>query len=104
LTLGGAPLAAHSVVDLPGYYWPDLGTPVGLPGTPTEEQAKAAAADKGCDLELIDITDKDIKTYHDRVAEFRGPDAMKALALAIQAGGSEAEIAREQAATAGKDE
>lgn len=56
LTLGGAPNTPHTVPGLPGYFRPDIPTPVGGDGQMSLEDAKAAAA--SCDvLELVEVED-----------------------------------------------
>lgn len=60
LTLPGAPVNAHTIPGVPGFYWPDRVTPVGGAGDPvTLEQARAVAADPGVHLEVVPVADPD---------------------------------------------
>lgn len=60
LDFPGAPCAPHVVGALPGVYRPDRPTPVGGVGEPSLEQAKAADADPGCPVKLVDIDPGDL--------------------------------------------
>lgn len=75
LTLGGAPAVHHFVPGLPGLYHPVHPTPITAAGI-SPEQAKAADADPGMHLELVDIPSKDIgrlTDLHDQaIIESRG--------------------------------
>lgn len=78
LVLGGAPHNAHSVNGLPGWYWPDKATPVGGPGEPTNEQARAADRNPGCPVALVKMSKAEVEQRRREIAEFRSV-ARKAL-------------------------
>lgn len=60
LTLPGAPVNAHTIPGVPGFYWPDRPTPVGGPGDPMGvDEARALAADPGVHLEVVPVTNPD---------------------------------------------
>lgn len=62
LTLGGAPASAHIVAGLPGTYRPDRPAPLGGPGEATLDQAKAADADPGVPVALVQIPASDVES------------------------------------------
>ena len=107
LTLPGAPNTGHTIErpGIPGLFWPDSPTPLDGPGLPSAKAAAEADKDPGCPVELVPMTDADLDVYLERMAELRTPAQMRVLAAAIRSGGTEAEIATEQAEqiTAGKD-
>ena len=57
LTLGGAPNTPHTVQGLPGYYRPDIPTPVGGDGELSLEAAREAAKNND-DLKLVELSGK----------------------------------------------
>jgi hypothetical protein len=66
LDLPGAPLCAQVVIvhdedtnwTLPGYYHPEIATPLGELGEPTLDQAKLAVK-AGAPVKLVDLSEKD---------------------------------------------
>lgn len=76
LTLGGAPCTPHYVTGLPGVYWPDRVTPIGGVGEASMEEAQRAAADPGCEVELVELDDVTIKQEPAR-AEMGEPDDLQ---------------------------
>jgi hypothetical protein len=69
LTLGGAPLGPHRIEGLPGFYRPDVPTPCDGPGEPSLAQAQLVAADAGCAVALIYLTDAQVKAAREQRAE-----------------------------------
>jgi hypothetical protein len=68
LTLPGAPNTPHGCAALPGaYFRPDRATPVGgrhplrIRNEPTLEEARRVNADPGCDLELVELTEAEVR-------------------------------------------
>lgn len=90
LTLGGAPNTPHVVPGLPGYYRPDIPTPVGGDGELSLEAAREA--DKGSEeVELVAMTAKEasdaeavaadtMKQARRNRAELRNAEAVRAVA------------------------
>lgn len=71
LTLGGAPNTPHTVEGLPGYYRPDIPTPVGGDGELSLEAAREAAKNND-DLKIVELSGKRLED-----AEQLAADTMK---------------------------
>lgn len=104
LTLPGAPLNAHTIPGLPGFYWPDRLTPVGGPGDPIDlEAARAAADDPGVWLALEPMPDPAAARAAYAAGHAAQAGALRAVAAAVQ--GDEAAVLTDQlASVAGADE
>ena len=67
LNLPGAPLTAHTVPGVPGFYRSDVPTPVGGDGELSLDAAKELDKDAGVPLELVDV--KNVKEAEKQVAD-----------------------------------
>ncbi|HWH14254.1 MAG TPA: hypothetical protein VNT51_05870 [Miltoncostaeaceae bacterium] len=98
LSLPGAPASWHHVPDLGYWFHPEHVTPVGQPGEPTLEQARAWAKDDRYHVELVDDHHhrKSRQIYDDFIQDTRG----QARRILASAEGDEELIAQAQSAPA----
>lgn len=61
LNLGGAPNTPHVIPGLPGYYRPDVPTPVGGSGEYDLDAAKTAGKDASIPVDLVEIKAGDVQ-------------------------------------------
>ena len=99
-TLGNAPSTWHVVVGLPGYFHPDIPSPVGGPLEATVEEAKAASKDKGCPVSLVEITEDEAAKTRELIHQLRGL-SRKAAREAVRAGEVNEQVHAETAAVSG---
>ena len=71
LDLGGAPPVHHSIPGVYGMFHPVIPTPVGGPGEPTYEQAKAWTADEGFPLRMVEIEVDEVPELREAAADAR---------------------------------
>lgn len=70
LSLPGAPEGVpHTLAGLPGVYTTDEATPVGGPGEPTLEQARAAAQGDDAPVKLEEIGPRKVQTLREEQPE-----------------------------------
>jgi hypothetical protein len=71
LTLGGAPSTWHALQGLPGFYHPDIPSPVGGPGEAPLEAAQELARAPGAPVKLVKITPKQAELAREEIARQR---------------------------------
>jgi hypothetical protein len=69
LNLPGAPLSPHAVPGVPGFFWPDVPTPVGGEGELDLKTARELSDDKGTHLELVEIAPSKVKEAEELAAQ-----------------------------------
>jgi hypothetical protein len=98
LTLGGAPLTPHTVPGVPGQYRPNVPTPVGQDGELSLDDAKRAVDDHPDVLELVTISEKDVKAAK-KLADDTAQAVRRGLADAAQvAEGAEVSVLKDEKA------
>ena len=93
LSLPGAPNTPHTVPGVPGYFYPDAPTPVGLAGEIELPAAKELAGDEGVPLELIEIKASEVEAAEELAAKTL-TEGRKGLIVAQRQGFEGAEKAR----------
>lgn len=68
LTLGNAPTTPHRVEGVPGFFYPDVPTPVGAENEIPLDEARRIGK-SSIDLELVEIPASEVKAAEDKRAE-----------------------------------